>query len=345
MVSSECIGGIEYEVTYDQNAAVSSLCETNLEKVTIPDNVQIDENEYKVTIINEHVFEKSAITSIEFGNNIVSIGAYAFSETRNLQGNITFPNSLRELGDYVFHLSSLKGIIINEGIETIPYCAFDGSDLEYVSFPDSLINIGEFAFSETKISQLIFGNNIESIGWYAFHKTRNLQGNITLPNSLRELGDNVFQYSTLKGIIINEGIETIPRSAFTHSYLEYVSFPDSLINIEKHAFSDTQISELNFGNNLKIIGESAFDTCPNLQYLQCPESLREICDDAFFFSNLKGVTFNKDLEKIGDRAFLDVLSLTAILFLIIFMKAMVKKTMQSMIKNFTLEQVLLKVQI
>ena len=102
VVSSECIGGIEYEVTYDQNAAVSSLCETNLEKVTIPDNVQIDGNNYNVTKINDYALNKSTITSIEFGNNIVSIGRGTFWKTRNLQGNITLPNSLRELGNNVF---------------------------------------------------------------------------------------------------------------------------------------------------------------------------------------------------------------------------------------------------
>lgn len=94
------------------------------------------------------------------------IGDNAFLEA--LVENVTFPESIKEIGKYAFK-----------------YC----SKLISISFPKSLDKIGENAFYSSGLNNVEFSEGVKEIGSYAFAET-NLD-EIVLPSSLKTVGNNI----------------------------------------------------------------------------------------------------------------------------------------------------------
>ena len=86
------------------------------------------------------------------------------------------------------HSSSLKRLVINEGITYIGKCAFfycstiKGS----LTIPNSVVTIGELAFSGCRgfTGDLTIPNSVETIGGGAFQSCSGFTGSLTIPNSV-----------------------------------------------------------------------------------------------------------------------------------------------------------------
>ena len=77
----------------------------------------------------------TGLTSIEFLDDVTSIGEGAFYTCRNLT-SITIPNSVTSIGDYAFN-----------------YC----SNLTSVTIPDSVISIGKHVFRYSGLTTVNYG--------------------------------------------------------------------------------------------------------------------------------------------------------------------------------------------
>ena len=131
----------------------------------------------------------------------VKIGpeALASSDDQPVLKEITFPASLREIGDSAFSGcfdQSLTSLIIPEGVERIGDLSFSGnSSLTGITLPNSLREIGGYAFSDAaNLTSVTFGNGLESIGNNCFYKDNKLTG-VKLPSSIKQFGRLVFPYS------------------------------------------------------------------------------------------------------------------------------------------------------
>lgn len=83
--------------------------------------------------------------------------------------------------------------------------------------------------------------------------------------------------SNIRTLIIREGITKVSAQRDNLPHLEKIVFPDSLVEIEKHAFSGNDyLKEVVFGKNLKTVGEDAFEGCKNLKQALLPDSVSEI---------------------------------------------------------------------
>lgn len=92
-------------------------------------------------------------------------------------------------------------------------------------------------------------------------------------------------YSIKEGIpfvIIKEGVTTIGKNAFYHSYFRDVIIPDSVTEIREGAFTGCRMTSINIGNGVKVIGEKAFMRCTTLQTLRFGDSIEIIGSDAFY---------------------------------------------------------------
>ena len=91
---------------------------------------------------------------------------------------------------------------------------------------------------------------------------------------------------------VPEGVTKINGCAFRHLNYKKVKLPDSLKEIKNWAFWESDIEEIDLGNNVKTIGRVAFQSCHNLKNIIFPESLKYIESDALnYCSSLETVTY------------------------------------------------------
>ena len=225
---------------------------------------------------------------IETATNTLKIG---FSSTK-------IPNTVTTIGGGAFEGTTLKSIVIPEGVTLIENEAFkDCKSLETVSLPNSLERIYPFAFRNSNISSISIPAGVKYISEDVFDGCNNLStitvsnGNTKydsrdncnalietatntilrgssstiIPNTVTTIGARAFEGTTLKRIVIPEGVTLIGDGAFCDcKSLETVSLPNSLERICSIAFSSSKISSIYIPAGVKDISESAFFQCENL---------------------------------------------------------------------------------
>lgn len=229
-------------------------------EINIPDEVSYDESTYKVTSIGEDAFSGSEITSVKIGDNVATIGKYAFMSCKKLtsvkMGNsvetiyqqafsytesltsITLPNSMRTLDFSAFAFANgLVTIELNEGLETIGNMAFeDCENLESIEIPNSVTMIG---------------NYVEVYDMYAsnsFWRCKNLTS-VTFGNGITALGSQMFEDCTS---------------------LESVIIPVNIIKIEQLCFQGcSKLSSVAILGDVTFIGEGSFERCKELGDVYC----------------------------------------------------------------------------
>lgn len=118
--------------------------------------------------------------------------------------------------------------------------------------------------------------------------------NVTLPNSLTEIGEKAFLYAgKLASIELGANLTYIGKEAFVGTGLTSISFPENLDKIDDGAFHGLNITNLVFNEKLRFIGNSAF-ALPSEQtetVLMIPASVKYIGPFAFNFRQYQDVYF------------------------------------------------------
>lgn len=118
--------------------------------------------------------------------------------------------------------------------------------------------------------------------------------NVTLPNSLTEIGEKAFLYAgKLASIELGANLTYIGKEAFVGTGLTSISFPENLDKIDDGAFYGLNITNLVFNEKLRFIGNSAF-ALPSEQtetVLMIPASVKYIGPFAFNFRQYQDVYF------------------------------------------------------
>lgn len=295
----------------------------------------------QITQIGRNAFPWTACSTIQFGKSVRSIGAEAFSGCRNLNGDLTLPDSVQTIGAGAF-----------QGCEKL------SGDL---TIPDSVVEIGEGAFRDCKNlnGTLTLGKNLRTIGKEAFSgcaftgsltipegvteiadsafgagiplkKYGMFTGTLTLPSTLKTIGASAFSYADFSGeLLIPDGVTSIGANAFEEcdGFGGTLSLPDSVKTVGEWAFylckgftglklsaGLTKIEKLSFAHMYGLrtevvipegvteIGESAFQ-CSHMPSICFPSTLKKIGKEAFYFSLNCKITFPDGLEVIEDEAF------------------------------------------
>lgn len=139
---------------------------------------------------------------------------------------------------------------------------------------------------------------------------------VTLKNGVRSIGEDAFRdCSSLEGVIFeNTVLEKISDGAFWGcSALSSIALPDSATEIERNAFFETGLRNIQLPEKLTLIGGGAFCNCKNLKQVQLPPQLKELGEGAFFnCENLAQIQLPSQLNKLGTDAFRDCTSLDKI---------------------------------
>lgn len=193
----------------------------------------------------------------------------------------------------------------NKGIGQLGFCYTGNiSDIEYPSVKIKSVKVKMDVFlyeingNEASISGcIVFTGDLKipssctkdgktypitAIGDRAFYQYEDLNS-ITLPSSIKSIGNEAFQQCWFEEIIIPEGVETIGNEAF---------------------FYCRQLKSLSLPSTLKTIGRNAFGYCTSLQAVDIPGYTETIGNGAFCYdSNLKSVKLPSTLTTIPDMLF------------------------------------------
>ena len=118
--------------------------------------------------------------------------------------------------------------------------------------------------------------------------------NVTLPNSLTEIGEKAFLYAgKLASIELGANLTYIGKEAFVGTGLTSISFPENLDKIDDGAFCGLNITNLVFNEKLRFIGNSAFALTSEQTetVLMIPASVKYIGPFAFNFRQYQDVYF------------------------------------------------------
>ena len=171
----------------------------------------------------------------------------AFNGCKNITGTILFPSSIGEIrgsswnyGAF-FGCTSIKGIVLSEGITYIGSAAFSGctSLTGNLVLPSTLKKIDDSsAFQTTGITSLTIQYGINYIGGSAFNNCTNLKGNLNIASSVNTIGYSSFQNcNMLTSLVIPSSITSIGNYAFDMQGLSTIKvYRTSPLSIDAYVF-------------------------------------------------------------------------------------------------------------
>ena len=153
---------------------------------------------------------------------------------------------------------------------------------------------------EVVIPGTINGRTVTRIGDWAFRE-KGFTG-VTIPDSVKEIGNEAFAANELAGVVLGNGIERIGNYAFAWNKLTGVTIPGSVKTISEGAFADNELESVTLEDGIRTIGPEAF-AWNALTEVTIPGSVTEIQRAAFYENALASLTLRNGLQRIGKGAF------------------------------------------
>ena len=245
------------------NGARLYLNNKEVTELIIPDEV--------VEIKEAAFYGCMSIEHVAIGNNVKSIGEWAFSECTSL--NSVHINSLASWCQINF-----KGGAANP-LSNGAKLYLNNEELTELTIPEELTEIKDYTFGGCKsLIKVNLGSKIASIGNSTFGGCNSLV-NIIIHENVTKIGDFAFSGCALTTLDIHDGVTSIGVGAFKGcNKLTSVVVGDGVTSIAGSTFKDCySLESVKIGKNVKSIGISAFEnasisefysfstTPPNLQ--------------------------------------------------------------------------------
>ena len=181
----------------------------------------------------------------------------------------------------------MEKAVIAEGITSICHSAFSPESAER----DVFLRKG-----------ITLPSTIRSIGDYAFAYS-DLE-KINIPNAEISMGKGVFKGSNLSAITIPEGTTRIEAETFMECRnLEAVKLPSTVTYIGDCAYAESGLEELVLPDHVKELGAEVFRDCYSLKKASL-SGITNLPSGTFDSCHiLKKVTLSGNMTAIGDRAF------------------------------------------
>lgn len=129
----------------------------------------------------------------------------------------------------------LKSVKLPSTLENTGTWAFQGNDLKEVAIPKSVKTLGERTFfGNQKLENVTFeeGIQLDEIGTDAFYQCVKLS-KITLPDSIKKIGDSAFKNTSIKKIDLPQNLTHIADQAFALSAVSEITLPSTIESLGK----------------------------------------------------------------------------------------------------------------
>ncbi len=303
-----------------------------------------------VTIINKAAFAQTGIETVKLldGSNILQIvngsvdskdvcaGVFAqcpLLKTVDMSKRKIKASKDNYLGMYMFYQSGLDVSVV------------DGKGFTVI-LPDSLTNIDNYSFAESGLTDIEITASVKSIEKTAFVKCTKLTGltfesrslsiafvnglnsnegafngctaltSVVLPDHLSNTGNYTFYGCTsLKNINLGSATTVGNYSFYGCTALTDINYGTATnVTIGSYSFANTGVVNLVVGDNVKVIGASAFRNCGNLSSIVFEDGvLNEIGNDAFTSCvKLTAVEIPSTVTTIGLSPFASCVALASV---------------------------------
>ena len=263
------------------------------------------------------------------------IAPYVFAGQKNMQ-RCQLPESLKEIGQGAFsRCTSLLAIDIPENVSVIESYAFANCrNIKEIALPDKVTEISERCFYYCKsLTSVKHGNGISSYGDYALSSTAitdyavpegvvelpyglfflsNNLNKVTLPSTLRVIGNQAFDGTGLKEVVLPDGLQKIGDSAFMGTSLESIDIPNSVETIGEWAFGAcNNLKSITLPTGLKQLGAYSLSNCESLKSVTIPDGTLSTLPDYVFYKDtyLSEVNLPSTMRTIGKSSFRNCQSL------------------------------------
>lgn len=170
---------------------------TSLNNIVMPSTV--------VGIYNK-VFEGcTSLSNVKFNDRYTTLGHHVFKNCP--LAAVTFPNSLKSIGEYAFENTKLNTVdLSNTQITSLPNgCFFICENLSDVKLPKDLTDIGNNAFISTPIASITFPSSLQKIGDCAFQKAK--LENVVIPTNCNAIEQGAFSENTKLTTVYINGVK------------------------------------------------------------------------------------------------------------------------------------------
>ena len=306
---------------------------SNITSITIPEGVAGIGNKAFANCIGELVincdipsgnsaFYDNKFTKVSIGENVTSIGDYAFYNSNSLTEFIIPENSqLSSIGSEAFsYCSNLSDIILPESVTSIGNDAFYGTAW-YDNQPDGIVYINNVLYNYKGV--MSEGTSIDikegTVSVNSFYGCSNLVS-ITIPESVTSIGNGAFWGCSSLRLVINYSDLYIQEGSSDYGYVAY--YAERVLNVDEiidgygfktinnvhylnsYIGNDTELvlPEDYHGENYQIDSE-VFSGCSSITSVSIPGSVTGIGDGAFRGCGLAEITIPKSVVSIGEEAF------------------------------------------
>lgn len=197
----------------------------------------------------------------------------------------------------------------------LPEFCFDGLDNIENIVISGAVDVPRYMFEEcTGLKKVILKNGILSVGEYVFKGCSSLESVIFENVALKKISVDMFKgCSALSSIALPDSVTEIEKYAFFETGLRNIQLPEKLTLIGAYAFCNCKnLEQVQLPSQLNKLGGDAFRDCTSLDKIDIPAGLKQIESATFCNTGLNSVTLHEGLTKIEDWAFHDCLKLKKI---------------------------------
>ena len=299
----------------------------NLKKVIIPANVEeIANNPFAgcplLTLINKSKHFK-LVDGVLFDKKKTILIYYSISKTNEFY---KIPSTIQIIGKHSFFLAdNLKKVVIPKSVVKLENNPFSGcSKLEVINNSSYISIIDKVIYNKFKTTVLGCINSIQtdelvllpvkSIGRNSFWNCKGIK-KIVLPFTLKQIGYNPFVgcsnihfESQSEEYVVSDDVLYDKNKNKVVCYPVWkavgkVSIPESVIALERGAFSGcNKMTSINL-HNVSVISKSCFTNCSSLKELYCSDLITYIGEWAFAYcTGLERISISKN-TKVDNNAF------------------------------------------